>query len=293
MEQTRHFNWKRAGLITLLLATGLGPIIVLIGTVLGMAVAQSIGYFNFSGASGFTLEPWSKQLASPILRSSVLYSLKIATVSAVLSVALAYPIALWLRKPFPGSTTLSALLKAPMMVPGLVAAFLLVNIIAFHGFLNEILLWLGLIAKPLRMQNDRYGIAVMFLQVWKNMPFALLLLSGAVRSIHSDILDAARDLGAGAFSRFRKIILPLTVKAMQAALVIIFIGAAGDYSFQVVAGPTSVSSLSQYMYTVQHEFGNWNEAAVVAVVLMLVALFGSLLLAAVSQLLFGTRRRAA
>ncbi|ARM92044.1 spermidine/putrescine ABC transporter permease protein (plasmid) [Rhizobium sp. CIAT894] len=283
-------NWKQAIFIGLLLTTGIGPIVLLVGTVLGMAAAQSFGYFNFAGASGFSLQFWTKQLASPLLTASILYSLKIALVSAIVSVALAYPIAVWLRHPFPGSLTISALIKAPMMVPGLVAAFLFVNLIAFHGFVNEALLGLGLIAKPFRMQNDRYGAGVMLLQVWKNMPFALLLLGGAVRSIHTDLLDAARDLGAGGWARFRKVILPLTLKAMQAALVIIFIGAAGDYSFQVIAGPTNVSSLAQYMYTVQHEFGQWNEAAVVAIVLMTVALLGSLLLAAATQILFGGRR---
>ncbi|WP_411196340.1 ABC transporter permease [Rhizobium sp.] len=290
MTSAAATNWKQAIFIGLLLMTGIGPIVLLVGTVLGMAVAQSFGYFNFAGASGFSLEFWAKQLPSPLLRASLLYSLKIAFVSAIVSVALAYPIALWLRNPFPGSITLGALIKAPMMVPGLVAAFLFVNLIAFHGFLNEMLLGLGLISKPFRMQNDRYGAGVMLLQVWKNMPFALLLLGGAVRSIHTDLLDAARDLGAGAWARFRKIILPLTLKAMQAALVIIFIGAAGDYSFQAIAGPTSVSSLALYMYTVQHEFGQWNEAAVVAIVLMATALLGSLILAAAAHILFGGRR---
>lgn len=279
-----RMSWgSRLGLCLLLLP-GLGLILVLVGTVISMALAQSFGFFNFSGDSGFSLEFWHRQLTSPILQTAILYSLKIAVVSALLAIAIAYPLALWLRRPFIGSSAISALLKAPMMVPGLVAAFLFVNVIAFHGFLNEILIALGIIAKPLRMQNDRYGAMVIFLQVWKQMPFALLLLTAAVQSIHQDILDAARDLGAGALARFRKIILPLTLKAMQAALVIIFIGAAGDYSFQVVAGPTNSSSLAQHMYTVQREFGQWNEAAVVAVVLMVVALFGSVLLAGITQL---------
>ncbi len=69
------------------------------------------------------------------------------------------------------------------------------------------------------------------------MPFAFLIIIGSVQSIGDDILDAARDLGAGRFARLRRIILPLTLRSLQAALVLIFIGAAGDYSFQAVAGP--------------------------------------------------------
>lgn len=285
MKRDAGYNWKRKTQLVLLLLPGLGLIIILIGVVIGMAAAQSVGYFNFAGDSGLSLEFWKKQIQSPILQSAVPYSLKIAFVSSILAVSLAYPLAMWLRKPFVGSASISALLKAPMMVPGLVAAFLFVNVIAFHGFVNEALLGLGIIERPLRMQNDRYGIMVIFLQVWKQLPFALLLLTAAVQSIHDDLLHAGRDLGAGAFARFRKIILPLTLKSLQAALIIIFIGAAGDYSFQVVAGPTNTSSLAQHMYTVQREFGQWNEAAVVAIVLMVVALVGSVVLAGLTQAL--------
>ena len=281
---------RDAALLLLLLLPGVGLIIALVGTVIGTAVAQSFGYFNVSGESAFSLAHWQKQLSSRILGISVLYSLRIALISAILSVALAYPIAVWLRKPFVGSTTLSAVLKAPMLVPGLVAAFLYVNVVAYHGVINETLVALGLTQAPLRMQNDRYGFGVLILQVWKNMPFALLLLVGAVQSIHPDLLDAARDLRAGAWARFRRIILPLTIRSTQVALIIIFIGAAGDYSFQTVVGPANTSSMAQYMYTVQHEFGDWNQAAVIAVVLMAIALVGSLLLAFVAGLLGSTKR---
>jgi putative spermidine/putrescine transport system permease protein len=281
---------RDAALLALLLLPGVGVILALVGTVIGMAVAQSFGFFNISGESAFSLAHWHKQLSSRILGISVLYSLRVALISAVLSVVLAYPIAVWLRKPFFGSTTLSAVIKAPMLVPGLVAAFLYINVVAYHGIINETLVGLGMIDGPLRMQNDRYGVGVLILQVWKNMPFALLLLVGAVQSIHPDLLDAARDLRAGAWARFRRIILPLTVRSMQAALIIIFIGAAGDYSFQTVVGPANTSSMSQYMYTVQQEFGNWNEAAVIAVVLMIIAFVGSLLLALVAGLLGTTRK---
>ena len=284
-------NWKHTGIVTLCLLPGLGLIVLLIGTVISMAVAQSVGYFNFSGPSDFSLTYWQKQLASPLLHHSVLYSAKISLLSALISVGLAYMFALWLRRPFPGSTVLGGLLKAPMMVPGLVAAFLLLNVIAFHGFVNEFLLWMNIISKPLRMQNDSFGAAVIFLQVWKQMPFALLVLIGPVQSIHNEIFDAARDLGANAWTRFYKIVLPLTLTAMQAALILVFIRAAGDFSFQVIVGPREVSSMAQYMYTVQRLYGAWNEAAVVAVVLMAMSLTGALVLAAVSRfLVIGGRR---
>lgn len=272
-------------LLLLCLAPGLGVILLAMGSVVVMAAAQSLGYFNLRGDSGFTTQYWSEQLQSRQLWRSFFYSLKIATLGSIGSVILAFPLAIWLRRPFPGSLFISAVLKAPYLVHGLVAAFLLVNVISFHGFFNEFMVWIGLIDRPIRMQNDQYGIAIVFLQIWKGIPFALIVMSGPIQGISDDILYAAQDLGAGAFDRFRRIIAPLSLQAMQAALVIIFIGAAGDFSFQVIAGPTSESSMAQYMVRTKEIGGDWNSAAVIAVMLMALALIGSLIVAVLARLL--------
>ena len=152
----------------------------------------------------------------------------------------------------------------------------------------QLLQGLGIWDEPRRLQNDRNAIGVLILQTWKNMPFALLLLTGAVQSISDDVLNAARDLGAGSFDRFRKVIAPLTVSAMQAALIIIFIGALADFSFQVIAGPTNRQSLSQLMVFFK-DGGRWNDAAVVGVSLMAIAIVGSGLLAALSRMVMRGR----
>lgn len=276
----------------LLLLPGLGLILCFTGVVIGMAISQSFGFLNFSGESGFSTRFWQSTTADPQLWRAFWYSARVSVISAVLAVAMAYPLALWLRKPFPGSSFISALLKAPLLVHGLVAAFLFINFISFQGFFNLALVKLGIIARPMRLQNDSYGVGVVFLQVWKQMPFALLILTGAVQAIGDDILNAARDLGAGSVARFRKIIVPLTLRSLQAALILIFIGAAGDFSFQVVAGPTTVNSMAQFMVGAQ-ELGDdgWNISAVVAVLLMALSLGGSAFLAAASQFLARIGRR--
>ena len=271
-----------------LLTPGLGLIVAFIGVAVYIAVAQSFGFYNLAGESSFSLEFWNKMLGRKVYSRAVMYSIYIGVISAFLSVAFAYPLAIWLRKPFPGSLAIGAMLKAPLLVHGLVAAFLFINVIAYHGILNQLLQGIGIWDEPRRLQNDRNAIGVLLLQTWKNMPFALLLLTGAVQSISDDVLDAARDLGAGSFDRFRKVIAPLTVSAMQAALIIIFIGALADFSFQVIAGPTNRQSLSQLMVFFK-DGGRWNDAAVVGVSLMVIAIAGSGLLAATSRVVMRGR----
>lgn len=268
--------------VILLLLPGLGLIVGMMGMVIYIAIIQSFGLYNLNGESILTLDHWMKMLDRKLYTRAVQYSIYIGVVSAFLSVALAYPLAIWLRKPFRGSIAVGAILKAPLLVHGLVAAFLFVNVIAYHGILNQFMQGIGLWDEPRRLQNDRNAYGVLFLQVWKQMPFALLLLTGAVQAISDDVLDAARDMGAGTFARFRKVIAPLSLSAMQASLVIIFIGALADFSFQVIAGPTNRQSLSQLMVFLRTS--SWHEAAVVGVTLMVISLVGSLLLAFVARL---------
>lgn len=276
--------------ILLLLTPGIGLILVFIGAVVYIAVAQSFGLYNLRGESGFSWEFWVEGVDRKSYGRAVGYSLYVGFTSAILSVALAYPLALWLRKPFRGSLTVSAILKAPLLVHGIVAAFLFLNVISYHGILNQFMVWAGIFDEPRRLQNDDNAIGLLFLQVWKNMPFALLLLTGAVQAISDDVLNAAQDLGAGAWARFRRVIAPLTVSAMQAALIIIFIGALADFTFQTTIGPTNERSLAQYM-TFMKDRGRWNDAAVVGVTLMVLSFTGAILLALLSRLLFRGRLR--
>ena len=257
--------------VWLLLLSGLGSILFFMGSTFYVVLFQSFGYFNLEGESQFSLEYWSNMLQDEVLHSSVLYSIKVASLGAIGSVLLAYPIALWLRKPLIMKEGIIAVLRAPMFVPGLVAAFLFVNIIAYHGIINELLLAVGIIDKPMRMQNDNFGWGVIILQFWKNIPFALILIGGSINSIRTDLLDAASNLGANKIHRFFRVIVPLTIPAVQVSLILVFIGALGDFAFFSIAGPRNTYSLARLMQSTAMEYGEWNNSAVIAVIIMLIA----------------------
>ncbi len=263
--------WK----LLLLLVPTAGFILFFIGVVGYMVVVQSLGLYNPIGSSRFSLEHWEAALRSPQTWDYFFYSLRQGLLSALGAVFCAYPFALWLRRPFRGSVAITGILRIPMLIPGLVAAFLFINVIAYHGFFNEIMVLLGLFSEPRRMQNDAWGLGVLVLQVWKNMPFALLLLTGAGRGISDEVLDAARDLGAKRYVLFWRIIFPLTLNTMRAALLIIFIGALGDFSFNVVAGPRALQSMSQYMVVLANQFFEVGQAAVVTILMIIASLIGT------------------
>ena len=271
--------------IIVLLLPGFGLILFFLGMILYVAVFQSFGLFNLSGEDNFTMQYWQKLFNRKVFYRSVNYSLYVGIISSIISVILAYPIALWLRKPFYGSILINSILKAPLLVHGLVAAFLYVNLIAYHGIINQIFIAIGAWDEPIRMQNDKNAIGVLILQVWKNLPFALLILLGSIQSIGDDVFDGARDLGANSFERLKKIIAPLTISSMQAALIIIFIGALADFSFQSIAGPTNKYSLSQLMLYYKNN-GRWHEAAGVGVTIMIISFLGAIFISYLTKFIF-------
>lgn len=272
-------NWRNDAVAWLLMLSGLGTILLLMGSTFYVVIVQSLGWFNLEGDSHFSLEYWRNMLQDEVLQSALFYSVKVSLLGAFGSVIFAYPLALWLRKPMAGKEGIIAVLRAPMFIPGLVAAFLFVNIVAYHGIINELLLAPGIISEPLRMQNDDFGWGVVILQIWKNLPFALILVGGAVNAIRNDVLDAASNLGASRWRSFTGVVVPLTLPAVQVTLILVFIGALGDFAFFSVAGPRNTYSLARLMQATAMEYGEWNNAAVIAVIIMLTAALCTLLIA--------------
>ncbi|EAN4680530.1 ABC transporter permease [Salmonella enterica] len=272
-------NWRNDAVAWLLMLSGLGTILLLMGSTFYVVIVQSLGWFNLEGDSHFSLEYWRNMLQDEVLQSALFYSVKVSLLGAFGSVIFAWPLALWLRKPMAGKEGIIAVLRAPMFIPGLVAAFLFVNIVAYHGIINELLLALGIISEPLRMQNDDFGWGVVILQIWKNLPFALILVGGAVNAIRNDVLDAASNLGASRWRSFTGVVVPLTLPAVQVTLILVFIGALGDFAFFSVAGPRNTYSLARLMQATAMEYGEWNNAAVIAVIIMVTAAICTLLIA--------------
>src|SRR5439155_13189131 len=134
-----------------------------------------------TGESRLTGQYWLSLLDRTFL-DSFLFSLKVGFASAFGTLLFAYPLALFLRRRRFGNRTIGSIIKIPLFVPALVAAFLILNVLAFHGVANSFLLAIGLIDRPLRMLNDRFGWNVFAIQVWKNLPFQLLIISAMLET---------------------------------------------------------------------------------------------------------------
>src|SRR4029079_4170828 len=166
----------------LLLLPGAGFIFLFLAATVGMTFLESIGLYSLVGEAHLTGEFWLSLLDRTFF-DSFLFSFKVGIASAFGALRLAYPLALFLQRRRFGSRTIGSIIKIPLFVPALVAAFLILNVLAFHGVLNSLLLAVGIVDRPLRLLNDKFGWNVFAIQVWKNLPFQLLIISATLESI--------------------------------------------------------------------------------------------------------------
>jgi putative spermidine/putrescine transport system permease protein len=273
----------------LLIIPGAGFIFIFLAAAIAMTFLQSVGLYSLVGESRLTGEFWLSLLDKTFL-DSFLFSLKVGIGSAFGTLVLAYPLALFLRRKRFGTRTIGTFIKIPLFVPALVAAFLILNMLAFHGVLNSLLLGLGVIDRPFRLLNDKFGWNVLIIQIWKNLPFQLLIIMSVLETIQTDIEDAARNLGASTFRVILHILLPLSIPGILIAIVLVFILTFGDYAITKVAGPVYPSSLSVLMYTEAFTLQQWGAAACIGMVIVIASLVFVALYARAAQAMQEARR---
>ncbi len=252
----------------LMLLPGVGFILIFMGSSIFLTIMQSFGLFSINGDSAFTLENWKMVLQAKESMDSLFFSLKMGLLSSIGTLLIAFPLALFLRKGGKGKGLLGSIIKIPLFIPALVAAFLILNLISYHGLVNTVLMRLKLIDEPLRMLNDDFGWGVVFIQVWKNVPFVLLILTSALASIRDDTVDAARNLGAGYWSILFRIYVPLAMPGILVSMILMFIKAFGDFPITSVAGPVYPSSVAGRMQIMATTFQEWNQSAVLGVIII-------------------------
>jgi putative spermidine/putrescine transport system permease protein len=110
--------------------------------------------------------------------------------------------------------------------------------LAKNGMLNHVLIGTGLI-EPLSAQSmlDWRGIVVAF--VWKQAPFVTLLLAGAMASLESQHIEAARNLGARRLRVLLDIVLPQVRGTLLVGLVLSFVTMLSVLSVPLMINPNS------------------------------------------------------
>ena len=138
-------------------------------------------------------------------------------------------------------TLLFLAVVVPLWSSILVRIFAWRTILGSQGVLNSFLTNTGILGKPSSafLYNDR-AIAITWSYVW--LPFMVLPVYTALEKIPESLLEASRDLGAGALTTFRRVIFPLALPGVIAGSIFVFSLTMGDF-----VAPTLVGGGSQVL----------------------------------------------
>jgi len=207
-------------------------------------------------------------LTDQVYGIAYLYSLRTAFFSTLICLLLGYPMAYAIaRAPRSTQGLLLLIIMLPFWTSFLLRVYALEGIIRDTGFLNTVLLHLGLISHPLHIM--RTSLAVYLGIIYSYLPFMVLPLFATLEKLDPTLLEAAADLGSTPWRAFMDITLPLSIPGMIAGSMLVFIPAVGEFVIPSLLGGPNQLMIGRVLW--DEFFGNhdWPVAAAVAIAFLL------------------------
>ncbi len=205
-------------------------------------------------------------------------SLRNGALVTIVALLLAYPIAYWIA--FYGGRFKSLflfLLLLPFFISFVIRTVSWSFILSDSGIVFGTLKSIGLLPEQFRVLGTTFAVVAGI--TYNLLPFTILPLYVSLERIDRSLVEAAKDLYASRAEAFRKVVLPLSMPGVFAAILLTFIPATGDYvNAYVLGGPGTAMIGNQ----IQLEFLRAREyptAAALAFILMAIMLVGAILYA--------------
>jgi len=199
---------------------------------------------------------------------SYLNALKLAAVSTVLCLLLGYPMAYYIAKQQGmRRNVLLLLIILPFWTSFLLRIYAWIGILNNTGYLNNFLIWIGVIDTPIQMMQTEFAIYIGI--VYSYLPFMILPLYANLEKLDGSLLEAAADLGSRPVTTFLTVTLPLSIPGIIAGSMLVFIPATGEYVIpQLLGGPSSLM-IGRVMFDEFFINRDWPVASAVAVALLI------------------------
>ena len=196
-------------------------------------------------------------------------SLRIAVISTILTLIVGYPMAYAMaRAPSEWRPTLLMLVILPFWTSFLIRVYAWVGILSGEGFLNQFLLWTGVISDPLTILNTNTAVYIGI--VYTYLPFMILPIYSALDRLDGSLIEAAEDLGCSRLKAFWLITIPLSKNGIIAGCFLVFIPALGEFVIPSLLGGSGTLMIGKVLFEEFFSNRDWPVASAVAVILLLI-----------------------
>ena len=221
-------------------------------------------HWNYATFGDVLNELFTGQLGIVFLRTLVYVA-----VATALSLLIGYPVAYYVaRHAGRYRVLLLLLIIAPFWINYLMRMLAWVNLLSTDGYVNQILMFVGILDAPREWLVGKPETVVLGL-VYGYVPFLILPLFAALDRIDPRVIEAARDLGASPAQAFYRVTLPLSYQGMLAGCVIITLPMFGDYyTATLLSGSPKTNMIAKLIEQNINASAGGNTGAALTIILM-------------------------
>ncbi|MCI9168156.1 MAG: ABC transporter permease [Dorea sp.] len=244
-----------------------GFIIIPLLMIFYYGLTDNDGHFTFNNIARITTPENLKALGLALLLSII---------STAICLILAYPLCMILTNLGVNQSSFIVLIFIlPMWMNSLLRTLAWQNLLERNGIINIILDFLHL--PPLEIINTPY--AIILGMVYDFLPFMVLPIYNVLSKIDSDIIAAARDLGANSVQTFLRIILPLSVPGIISGVTMVFVPSLTTFVISDLLGGSKILLIGNVIEQEFKQGSNWHSGSGMSLVLMIFIIFSMALIA--------------
>lgn len=194
----------------------------------------------------FTTDNFAR-VVDPLYARIFLNSARIALTTTIIAILIAYPAAYAIAKaPQRWQPILLFFAVLPFWSNYLIRTYAWIVLLNREGLINNALRWFGYQGEPLSMLYSEG--AVITGLVYNYLPFVILAIYSVLSRLNPELMEASRDLGAGAVRTFIRVTLPLTLPGVAAGGVFVFVLSIGNFVTPALLGGGRFQMIGNLVY---------------------------------------------
>ncbi|WP_309083736.1 sugar ABC transporter permease [Chelativorans sp.] len=239
-----------------------------------------IALLAFTGAEGFTLQHVQTMASHWKFKAALGWTLLLAAVVVPIQLMLALSMATIVSKLESGRSSILYIFSIPLGLSDLASGIIWLAIFEQSGFLNSLLVGLGIIERPILFLGYQnvwvIFAAVVIAEAWRATAIVMVILVSGMGLIPKEYYEAAEVFGAGPWKRFVKITLPLLRPSLQTALILRTLLAFEVFAVVITLGGTTLPVLMGETFQWQFALQDRHVASAYAMVILAISIAATL-----------------
>ena len=263
--RTASFRGQLSLPLTLLL---IAPLVLLLGWAFFLPIGRLLLTSVTDPSPG--LGNYRRLWTEPLYLQVILRTIWIALGCTVASLLLGYPAAAAMARPGKIMPKVAAVcVLVPLWTSALVRSYAWIALLERRGVINTALLDWGVIARPLTLLYTNGAVLLGMTHIL--LPFMVLPIYSALRSLPADLPNAAANLGAGPVRIFLAVVLPLSLPGVFAGCLLVFVMSLGFYITPALLGGPRTLMIATLIGQQATELLNWPFAGAISCVLLVLS----------------------